>query len=370
MAQRLEKIHIEGYKSIKEMDLEIKNLNVLIGANGAGKSNFISIFKFLRNVVEQRLQYYVRYTSANRILHYGSQETSHMSICLDFSPNFYEISFAPSLDDGLFIEKEQIAFWSKNYGKPLWTRLATAQIESEIQKASSEFPIAEYVYNFLNSWRVYHFHDTSDTALVKKKNKINDNLFLREDAANLAPFLYRMKAESPKYYERIVKTIQLVVPLFKDFLLRPDPFNDEMVQLEWVSKKTDYIFSGSDLSDGSLRFICLATMLLQPKRPDLILLDEPELGLHPSAITILASLIRKVSHDSQLIVATQSTELMSLFDAEHIIVVENKDGISQYKRLDKEQLSYWLEEYSSEGPMAKKYTLGEIWNKNLIGGQP
>lgn len=370
MAQRLERIHIEGYKSIKEMDLEIKNLNVLIGANGSGKSNFISLFKFLRNVIEQRLQYYVRYTNANRILHYGSQETSLMTISLDFSPNYYRISLAPSLDDSLFIEKEEIAFWNSNYDKPLWTRLATATIESEIEKASSKYPTADYVYKFLNSWRVYHFHDTSDTAPVKKKNRLTDNLFLREDAANLAPFLYRMKAESPKYYERIVRTIQLVVPLFKDFLLRPDPFNDEMIQLEWVSKKTDYVFSGSDLSDGSLRFICLATMLLQPQLPDLILLDEPELGLHPSAISILASLIRKVSHNSQLIVATQSADLISLFDAEDIIVAENNDGTSQYKRLDMKQLSYWLEEYSSEGPMAKKYTLGEIWNKNIIGGQP
>jgi predicted ATPase len=370
MVQRLEKIHIEGYKSIKEMDLEIRNLNVLIGANGSGKSNFISLFKFLRNVIEQRLQYYVRYSSANRILHYGSQETKLMTISLDFSPNLYKVSFTPSLNDGLFIEKEEIAFWNKSYGQPLWTRLATAQIESEIEKASSQYPAAKYVYNFLNSWRVYHFHDTSDTALVKKKNKINDNLFLREDASNLAAFLYRMKIESPKHYARIVKTIQLVVPLFKDFLLRPDLVNGEVIQLEWVSKKTDYIFSGSDLSDGSLRFICLATMLLQPKRPDLILLDEPELGLHPSAITILASLIRKASHESQLIIATQSADLISLFDAEHIIVAENNDGISQYKRLDMAQLSYWLNEYSSEGPMAQKYTLGEIWNKNIIGGQP
>jgi predicted ATPase len=158
--------------------------------------------------------------------------------------------------------------------------------------------------------------------------------------------------------------------MFKDFLLRADPFNPEMIQLEWISKKSDYPFTGADLSDGSLRFICLVTMLLQPNRPELILLDEPELGLHPSAITILASLIRKVSYDSQLIIATQSADLISHFDAEHIIVAENNEGTSKYKRLDTTKLAYWLKEYSSEGIMAKKYTLGELWNNNIIGGQP
>jgi predicted ATPase len=361
MSQRLEKIHIKGYKSIKKMDLDIKDLNVLIGSNGSGKSNFISLFKFLRQLAEQRLQNSVRQLGgAERILHYGSRETPFMTLELNFSPNFYNILLSGTQNDSLFIVKEQVGFEQANDDKPLWTVIGSGKIESELEKIAPKISVADYVSRFLNSWRVYHFHDTSDNAAVKKNNKINDNLFLKEDAANLAAFLYRMKAENPKHYERIVKTIQLVVPMFKDFLLRPDPFNTEMIRLEWFDKKSDSPFIASDFSDGSLRFICLATMLLQPNRPDLILLDEPELGLHPSAINILAGLLRKASHLSQLIVATQSANLVSQFEPENIIVVENKESTSTFKRLNITQLAYWLNEYS----------LGEIWDKNIIGGRP
>jgi predicted ATPase len=361
MGQQLKKIHIQGYKSLKDVEIELSNLNVLIGANGSGKSNFISLFKFLRQLVEQRLQNSVRRLGgAEPILHYGSKETSIMRINLDFSPNFYNVSFAPTKNDGLFIEKEDVGYLNTNYDKPLWTRIGADQMESGLEKASDKLAVAGNVYNFLNSWRVYHFHDTSESAAVKKYCPLHDNEFLREDAANLAAILYRMKLTHPKHYERIVKIVQLVIPMFKDFVLKPNPFNEGTIRVEWIDKYSDYVFLGSDLSDGSLRFICMAAMLLQPNCPDLILLDEPELGLHPSAVTILAGLLRKAAHFSQLIISTQSSDLVSEFEAENIIVVENEARYSTLKRLDIPKLSYWLGEYS----------LGEIWDKNIIGGQP
>ena len=355
MAQRLNKIHIEGYKSIKHLDIELRDLNVLIGANGSGKSNFIGIFRFLRHLVEQRLQITVREAGgAERLLHYGSRETPEMMINLEFSPHAYQVTLKPSNDDGFFIVEENVGLTSPNTAAPIRTRLGTGEPESRLIKGAPE------VYQFLNSWRVYHFHDTSQHAAVKKNGAINDNLFLREDAGNLAAFLYRMKVVHPKHYERIVKIIQLVVPMFKDFLLRPNTFNEEMIRIEWLDKDSDYVFTASDLSDGSLRFICMAAMLLQPNCPDLILLDEPELGLHPSAVTILAGLLRKTAHISQLIISTQSAELVSEFEADNIIVVEHEARQSTFKRLDIPKLSYWLGEYS----------LGEIWDKNIIGGRP
>ncbi len=355
MKQQLTKIHIQGYKSLKDVEIKLSNLNVLIGANGSGKSNFIGVFRFIRHLAGQRLQVTTREAGgAERLLHYGSRETPEMDFKLNFPPTFYQLKLKPSSNDGFFIVQEDVSTEVSDSNAPILTRIAAGEGESRLMERDSK------VYDFLDSWRVYHFHDTSKHAAVKKYCALHDNDFLREDAANLAAILYRMKLTHPKHYERIVKIVQLVVPMFKDFVLKPNPFNEETIRIEWIDKYSDYVFLASDLSDGSLRFICMAAMLLQPNCPDLILLDEPELGLHPSAVTILAGLLRKAAHFSQLIISTQSSDLVSEFEAENIIVVENEARYSTLKRLDIPKLSYWLGEYS----------LGEIWDKNIIGGQP
>jgi len=220
--------------------------------------------------------------------------------------------------------------------------------------------IAEHVLDALQSWKVYHFHDTSENARIKQTNKINDNAYLKPDAANLAAFLYLLKETQRYSYERIIKVIQLAAPFFDDFVLRPSPLNPENIQLEWREKNDDGYFNASSLSDGTLRFICLATLLLQPELPATILIDEPELGLHPYAITLLAGLLESASIKSQIIISTQSVPLVNHFSPENIIVVDRKDNQSTFTPLKTRDLNLWLEDYS----------LGEIWEKNLIGGRP
>ena len=160
--------------------------------------------------------------------------------------------------------------------------------------------------------------------MVKQVHNINDNEYLRNDGRNLAAFLQRLKNHHGEHYRRIVKTIRLVAPFFGDFHLRPTVGNKEKIQLEWTEQGQDEPFTASALSDGTLRFICLATVLLQPEQfmPAAILIDEPELGLHPFAITVLAGLMKSASRKRQLIVSTQSVELVSEFDAEDLIVVD------------------------------------------------
>ncbi len=361
MASKLQYIQVQGFKSIQNERLEIRDLNVLIGPNGAGKSNFIAVFRFLRQLVERRLQVSVREAGGGeKLLHHGNKETSNIYLELGFPPNFYSVKLLPSADDGMFIEEEHTGFRADGYAWPLWKLIGEGNNESALRDAAKQGGIPSYVYDVLKNWRVYHFHDTSDSAGVKKTNQLNDNLYLREDASNLAAFLYRMQNENPKHFERIEKTVQLVVPMFQEFLLRPDPNNPDTIRLEWFSKDSDYVFGASSLSDGSLRFICLCTLLLQPERADLILLDEPELGLHPLAIQILAGLLRKASHFSQLIISTQSSDLVSGFTPEDIIVVGHKDGETVFERQDEVRLREWLKDYS----------LGELWEKNILGGRP
>jgi len=360
----LDRIRIEGFKSIKQLDLQLRPLNVLIGANGAGKTNFISIFRLLNEMAELRLQ---RFVGANpdRLLRHGRRVTPKFSVQLDFGQNGYEFTLAPS-ENQLIFDSEWIRF-NGQYGLSRRS-IGAGHLESkrpEQLESDRNQKIARYVVPAVKGWRVYHFHDTSDQASVKQSGAVNDNASLRPDASNLAAFLYLLQQRSLPSYQRIRDTVRLVAPFFDDFALRPDPLsNDQSIMLEWREQGSDFPFTAYQLSDGTLRFICLATVLLQPNPPATIIIDEPELGLHPFAIEVLAGLLRSVSQSGyssrQVIVSTQSVPLVNQLEAEDLIVVNHHRGESVFARLDSEQLKEWLDTYS----------LGELWEKNILGGRP
>lgn len=357
-SDKLSRLVLRGYKSIVECDIELGNLNVLIGANGAGKSNLIGFFRLINRILDQQLQLSVGDAGGpDAVLHFGRKTTPQMRVELYFGNNGYKFTLQPTQDNRMMFEYE--ALWWNMRGD--WSP-RSGHFETYADSQKGRTLIYDYVVPVIRNWRLYHFHDTSRSALVKQVHGINDNEYLRDDARNLAAFLYRLKNRHEANYRRIVKTIQLVAPFFGDFHLRPTVDNPEKIQLEWAELGQDTPFTASALSDGTLRFICLATVLLQPDEfmPATILIDEPELGLHPYAITVLGSLMRSVSKEKQLIVSTQSVELVNEFDADNLIVVDKKDGASVFKRLDTELLGEWLDEYS----------LGDLWKKNLLGGRP
>lgn len=356
----LKSIDIKGYRSIKDQYIVLSDINILIGQNGAGKTNFVSLFKFLRNIIEGRLKSYSMKYGAETLLYYGSKETEKIKIELDFSPNSYMLTLAPTNKDTLFIEHESCGFQNPGYSQPYITTIAITEDESQLSIKAKRDSVARHVYDVLKDWRVYHFHDTSESAGVKKYCSLTDQKFLFEDASNLAAFLYFLKSTQEDHYERIIKTIQIVIPFFKEFILEPNPERPESIRLEWQDKYSEKTFTANELSDGSLRFICMATLLLQKQLPKVILLDEPELGLHPSAITILSGLLKKASRRSQIIVSTQSVNIVNEFNPEDIIVTEKEEAETIFKKLDSSNLDSWLNEYS----------LGELWDKNVIGGRP
>lgn len=357
-SEQLSWILLRGYKSIHQCKLEMGSLNILIGANGAGKSNFIGFFKLIAQLLDQQLQRTVgRSGGPDAMLHYGRKTTPKMAAELYFGNNGYKFTLEPTTDNRMMFGHEALWWNLKGDWNP-----QSGHFETYVESQKGNGVIYNYVVPAMRNWRVYHFHDTSESARVKQIHGINDNNYLRENAANLAAFLYRLKQTHESYYQRIVKIIRLVAPFFGDFHLRPTPDNSDKIQLEWTEVHQDVPFKANELSDGTLRFICLATVLLQPEEfmPSAILIDEPELGLHPYAITVLGSLMKSASAQHQVIVSTQSVELVNEFEAEDLIVVDREQGASTFKRLDSDDLKEWLDEYS----------LGELWKKNLLGGRP
>jgi len=356
---RLRQLTVRGFKSIRELEgLKLANMNVLIGANGAGKSNFISLFRMLADIVDQRLQLFVKKEDGpDALLHGGRKKTSVMSVELYFAKNGYQFELAPA--------GQQLVFSSEHtyFDGDITTvlrPLGSGHPEAKLPRLEED-EIAAYVLPAIQSWRVFHFHDTSATADVRQAQPLRDNLKLKPDASNLASFMRMLREKHPKNYATIVDTVRMVAPFFKDFVHRDDP--DERIELEWREiDDPDTVRGPRQLSDGTLRFICLATLLLQPSslQPDTILVDEPELGLHPYALVILASLLQQASEKKQIIVSTQSVELVNQFAPEDVIVTERRDGASVFHRLDAKHLNEWLEEYS----------LGELWKMNVVGGRP
>lgn len=360
------RLTIKGFKSIKNLDrLRLGRLNVLIGANGVGKSNFVSYFRMLGEMMESRLQNWTtNQGSADRIVSFGVKETDKVESFIEFGLNGYEFNLEPTLDGGFSFVSERLFFDGPLYG-PKWIRLGSGQKEAKLKEkfeSGNMGDVADYCYSSISTWKVFHFHDTSDTAGVKRLGSLHDNEYLRPNASNLAAFLYKLSEESPELLDQIRKTIRLAIPFFDDFVLKPKRLKseEEQIRLLWRQRDSDYSLWPSQLSDGSIRFICLVTALLQPDPPSTIIIDEPELGLHPYAITLLGSLLRSASTRMQVIVSTQSVPLVNEFTIDDLIIVERENGGTIFKRYEEEEFETWLEDYS----------VGELWEKNILGGRP
>jgi len=367
MKRSLDKIQISGFKSIRQLDeFPLGNLNILVGANGAGKSNFIDYFRMLRAMAEGNLQGFItKKGGADSFFYNGPKETKQINSHLVFGENQYRFILEPSAD-GLMVKSEEV-FWE---GKGRWDYEGGGGSEShlpnwkDMKSQWGPWPSVEaYVYNAVSNWTVYHFHDTSFTAPMRREQPLRDNRALNPDASNIAAYLLYLQKNSTQRYDRIKESIKLVAPFFDDFSLEPEKKGEnELIRLEWRQKSSSFPFQPWDFSDGTLRFICLATTLLQPSicAPSTVLIDEPELGLHPFALDVLAGLIREASENTQLIISTQSVSLLNHFAPSEIIIVDRDSGASTFKHLVESDYDTWLEEYS----------LGELWQKNVFEGGP
>jgi predicted ATPase len=330
----IRQITIEGFKSIRLAKIDLGRLNVLIGANGAGKSNFVSFFDFI--LLSSRSLTAGWIEGGESLFYRGTKNTQLIRATFVFADSGEPVKF----------QWEYTGTDVLSFGHPrldAYTLLTPEHLS------------------------VFQFHDTSRDSRIRRAVYVDDNRRLLRDGGNLAAFLYRLRKTRSPAYRRIVETIRQVAPFFDDFDIEPiignwGMDNQESVRLNWRERGSDYLLGPHQLSDGTLRAMALIALLLQPEAelPEIIVIDEPELGLHPAALGILGSLLRSASVHSQIIVATQSVQLVNLFTAEDIIVADRTEDGTKFSHLRPDQLHEWLEEYS----------LGELWEKNVIGGSP
>ncbi len=366
---KLKTITLKGYKSFQDAEVHFSDVTVLLGANGAGKSNLVSFFRMLNFLSTGALQDYIgRNGGSDSLLHYGRKTTTQIEAEVEFegpdSTTQYIIRLADAAPDTLIFTDERARFLKTGYSRPQDIPLGAGHKESELKERAQTEETCRILSGMLSRSQVFQFHDTSETAKIRKSGYIEDASYLRSGAGNLAAYLRSLQTSYPECYQQIVDTISLVFPLFRDFVLEPSPGNGKYILLNWKEEGyADYLLGPHQLSDGTLRFMALATLFLQPpeKMPSVIILDEPELGLHPYAISLLAGLVKSVATETQVILATQSPRLVDEFDPGQVVVLEiDKKAGTQCKQLEAATLSEWLDEYS----------MGELWEKNIFGGRP
>ena len=355
----MDSIAVKGYKSFKDITVPLKPINILIGSNGAGKSNFLSLFALLGNAYNGLLARNVALSGGvDKLFHKGRKVTDRITIEVQEGNNYYGLDLLEA-DGTLIVEKEKLGY-SSSPGK--WTYIDIANFKPETSLREYQgLSRGYYIKNYISQIKKFHFHDTGYTSpFTGESNIANDSYYLYFQGANLAAFLYGIMTKHPIVYKRIVRVIQSVAPFFNDFYLIPNEIGN--IRLQWRDKFSEVVYGPNDLSDGTLRFIALTVLFLQPEPPKVIVIDEPELGLHPVAIEKLAGLIKSAANrGTQVIVATQNAELISNFEPENILTVDQRDGESVIKRLDAGELGHWLNDY----------TLGDLWKQRIMkGGQP
>ena len=351
------RLEVSCFKSIREIQLDLAPLQVIIGANGAGKSNLLSLFHLLNAIGSGQLQHFVdSHGGATSLLHYGPREGPRMGIRVVIRGPASKISYQCTLTaterNGLMFENE-VASYETTY--PLVSGGTLMGLSNKESILREDFEVSHI--SLLTSPRVYHFQDASAMAGLVRRGQPGTDDYLREDGSNLAAFLLRLKSRFESHYSKIVDAVRSVAPFFEDFDLNPTASSGDAVVLNWRDRHSTFLFGPQQLPDGTRRVIALITLLLQPEElmPGVILLDEPELGLHPYAIDVLTQLIRDTSAHRQVIVATQSATMANCFPAETILVAQRDGPATTIESMDSDALREWLAEYS----------LGKMWRKPL-----
>lgn len=364
----LRELHITGFASLADVRLELSRTTVLVGANGSGKSNLLRALKMAPLIRTASLQRFVADVGgAAALLHYGPKHTPSLRLSLEFAddrgPVRYEAELSYAAGDRLAFKEETVLDHPAAADKAIESSLGEGHWESELGDSNGQPTGVQRASWWIARMNFFHFHDTSATSSLRPHARVEDDQYLRSDGSNLAAYLLRL-ANSTEHadasaWRRINHLVRRIAPAVKE--LAPTAVNGTAARLDWIDDR-DERFGVHQLSDGTLRAISLITALGQPteRLPKFITIDEPELGLHPAAIAVLAELAHAVAPHTQVLFATQSTALLDHFDPADIVVAERRNGATEFQRLDGDALERWLEDYS----------MGQIFTKGVLGGVP
>ena len=378
LESKIESIKIQGFRSLVDVELnDMPDSAVLIGPNGSGKSNLLLFLEMLQQMLRYRRlnQFVSRHGGADDQLFGGSAQTPRLELEIGLKAEQRRSKYVCTLSytqrDQFSVDRESINVVPPGDMGPMGRLIFNWDTESGVLPVdpdgdSKTEEANKYLHeslmkfrDFLGGWSFHQFHNTDFNSNIKKSWDVTDNYRVNSDGSNLSAVLYRLEQEDPKRYDYICYQIRRILPNFDRFDIEE---SYGKVLLRWKALGSDKAMGAHLTSDGSLRFFALATLLSLPSEmlPKVILLDEPELGLHPSAIALLGGMIRSLSVQRQVIVATQSPLLVDSFGLDQIFVMDLKDGQTKVSRPKEEELKHWLEEYST----------GEMWQTNILGGRP
>ncbi|AUX39883.1 chromosome segregation protein SMC [Sorangium cellulosum] len=367
MTPQLKRVRVAGFRSIRDAEAELGHVTVLIGPNGAGKSNLLGALTMARMLAFESLQLFVsRRGGATFLMHYGPRQTPVIELTLEFTADngqhAYDARLGYGADESLLFMEERAGF--RRDGQPWrWHSMGAGHRESRLKEESAKHATPRTVHWLLRRINFYHFHDTSTNSPLRTLSNVEQDQYLRSDGSNLAAFLLALRDSPDEHriaaWKRIQGLVHRVAPFVRE--LQPVAVGTRGVRLDWLDDRGE-TFGPAHLSDGTLRAVALLAALAQPPElsPLVSCIDEPELGLHPSALKTLCGLIQSVAAHRQVIVSTQSPAVLDEVAPEDVIVAERKDGATELRRLDPEGLTSWLEEYS----------LSELYDKNILGGRP
>lgn len=376
---RFREISIKGFRRLANVQLELRPLSVLIGANGIGKTSVLDVFSLLASSAQGSLNVALgELGGLSALITYDSADELALGISMeiekDAQTQSYSLAIQPRGHSYIIAEEVlhqvhgpfeynsveshggDVRYHEKGEViRPTWDH---NPLETSLAQVPKVFLWPEDFRRRLASSTFYHALDVEPRSPVRLPQPMRPAGLPGKNGEDLIPCLYYLREANRDRFEAIEDSLHAVFPDFErlDF----PPVAAGTLALVWRDRRFSKPLYADQLSEGMLRFLWLVTLLQSPDLPTVTLIDEPEVSLHPELLNLLADLFREASQHTQLVVATHSDRLVRFLKPSEVVAFDSaNDGMAKLTWADKLDLEEWLAEYS----------LDEVWSRGLMGGR-